>query len=806
MPDAYIGKEYTYCTWTDKLAATPDGAKAQPSIEASTAGQEVTPSAAAAAPARHPNKLQTLVRTQSTLMFWSRVRGGLPPQRGKSGRGVRLSELADMMDSGGGGGAGGGGAGNKPGCLMRRSVNLKATRPRTEIRIPPDENLLSQFVEKTPLDKAIQCSPSMSEHWVSTEHSEKHSQGVNHVEGGWPKDINAMEPDQTQRFRKKIEKEEGFVQTVKELGNVMTHCIMQNNAVDIYQDYFDTSSHVAVTESTGKLDTDSDSPSAKIVSTEHSEKHSQGVNHVEGGWPKDINAMEPDQTQRFRKKIEKEEGFVQTVKELGNVMTHCIMQNNAVDIYQDYFDTSSHVAVTESTGKLDTDSDSPSAKIVAVFKDFSETTAGACGMSGDKRSACKVSWSPDAGRKLAVAYAVVHFSGVKPDIAKESCVWDIDNVSNKLPLPPNMPCTSCPNIALASGFHLMCLVNTMPENANVPELVLESKTNLVALEFNPKDCNILAGGMDKGQVCWWDIRRGPVPVETTPVHVSHTEPVYSLTWINSKQGTEWFTAANDGKVSKVALCTRKAKNPAERILNVYGAHAGPVYAVQRNPSALKNFLTIGDWSAKIWAEDVRDSAIISTKAQPARLIDGCWNPTRPCTFYTANLNGVLDAWDILAYHSKPIFSLQVTFFFFFLELIFIHFNMMHSQVCDEGLQCIRVEESGHLLAAGSVEGNTYLIQVSESLNRMSKNERTLMTAVSNPILLLEREAHREKLLEQRVKEQRVRERSSGRVANNTPGTPGPNHEERFLMPMDHEAMEKAKKDYLSAVKATIFKL
>ena len=55
------------------------------------------------------------------------------------------------------------------------------------------------------------------------------------------------------------------------------------------------------------------------VSTEHSEKHSQGVNHVEGGWPKDINPAEADQTQRFRKKIEKEDGFVQTIKELGNV-------------------------------------------------------------------------------------------------------------------------------------------------------------------------------------------------------------------------------------------------------------------------------------------------------------------------------------------------------------------------------------------------------------------------------------------------------------------------------------------------------
>ena len=71
---------------------------------------------------------------------------------------------------------------------------------------------------------------------------------------------------------------------------------------------------------------------------------------------------------------------------------------------------------------------------------------------------------------------------------------------------------------------------------------------------------------------------------------------------------------------KVALCTRKAKNPSERILSLYSAHGGPVYAVQRNPMALKNFLTVGDWSAKIWAEDVRDSAIICTKSVKLNII------------------------------------------------------------------------------------------------------------------------------------------------------------------------------------------
>ena len=34
---------------------------------------------------------------------------------------------------------------------------------------------------------------------------------------------------------------------------------------------------------------------------------SQGMNHFEGGWPKDINPAEHDQTMRFRKKIEKDD-------------------------------------------------------------------------------------------------------------------------------------------------------------------------------------------------------------------------------------------------------------------------------------------------------------------------------------------------------------------------------------------------------------------------------------------------------------------------------------------------------------------
>lgn len=55
------------------------------------------------------------------------------------------------------------------------------------------------------------------------------------------------------------------------------------------------------------------------ANTERVEVESRGVNHVEGGWPRDINPQELEQTSRFRKKVEKEENYVNTITHLGAV-------------------------------------------------------------------------------------------------------------------------------------------------------------------------------------------------------------------------------------------------------------------------------------------------------------------------------------------------------------------------------------------------------------------------------------------------------------------------------------------------------
>lgn len=45
-----------------------------------------------------------------------------------------------------------------------------------------------------------------------------------------------------------------------------------------------------------------------------------------------------------------------------------------------------------------------------------------------------------------------------------------------------------------------------------------------------------------------------------------------------------------------------------------GKHHGPIYSIQRNPTQNKYFMTVGDWTARIWAEDLK-TPIMTTKAR-----------------------------------------------------------------------------------------------------------------------------------------------------------------------------------------------
>ena len=174
-------------------------------------------------------------------------------------------------------------------------------------------------------------------------------------------------------------------------------------------------------------------------------------------------------------------------------------------------------------------------------------------------------------------------------------------------------------------------------------------------------------------------------------------------------------------------------------LSVYdqgpGKHHGPIYSIQRNPANTKCFLTVGDWTARIWNEDLK-TPIMTTKYHSSYLTAGCWSPTRAGVFFVTRMDGVVDIWD---------------YFYRQNEVAYSH------KVGDAMLSSVAVQGGGKLVAMGDVTGTVSLLELCESLAASQMNERK---AIEN---MFDRESKQEKNLELRerdLKRQRQQETDS----------------------------------------------
>jgi len=363
------------------------------------------------------------------------------------------------------------------------------------------------------------------------------------------------------------------------------------------------------------------------ANTEMVEYRNSGMFHLEGGWPKDIDFTEVEHTIRYRKKIEKDEDYINAIAQLGAQVEELIKQNNAIDIYEEYFQGS----------VVDHSSEQPYAKTLTVFRDPAQ-------QKGVRRSSSYISWHPDGARKLAVSYSILEFQRQPEGMPVSSYVWDVNN--------PNTPDTE-----LTPASQMVCAV------------------------YNPKDPNVLVSGLYNGQLCYWDSRKSTRAIDSSPIENSHRDPVYDIVWLQSKTGSECASCSTDGSAfwwdirrmgepvdtltlqekngnvvlgavcmeyepaagptkfmcgteqGTVLLCNRKAKNPQDRVGASYSGHHGPVYALERNPFFHKYFVSIGDWTARIWMEDLK-TPIMTTKYHSSYLMGGTWSPTRPGVFFT----------------------------------------------------------------------------------------------------------------------------------------------------------------------------
>ncbi|KAI9006926.1 WD40-repeat-containing domain protein [Hyaloraphidium curvatum] len=427
------------------------------------------------------------------------------------------------------------------------------------------------------------------------------------------------------------------------------------------------------------------------ANTEHATHQSVAVQHSEGGWPRDVDSADNEQTARFRKKVEKDEGFAKSVKSLAETVEHAIMQNNAIDIYEEYFPGEREDLVQEQ----------PSAQNIGRYLYPHESPP----------SATHTSWYPEEGHRFAVSYACLEFQKPWPHGIPNALIWNVDR-------------------------------------HNVPDQVLSPSSALVQLKYNPKDPHILLGGCHNGTLAFWDTRKGAQAVESSSKKLSHGEPVFDVSWIQSKTGTECFSVSTDGWVKwwdtrhladpvdslamdvekngklvggtcldydlslptkfligteagSILACNRKLKAASERIQHTYSAHFTRVCAVKRNAFFPKAFLSVGDWTAKIWTEDVRTS-IFSTARAPSYLTDCAWSPSRPAVFATAQMGGSVDFWDYLRTHLRPVFSFQVS----------------KAPICS-----VKFQDRGLALAAAAQDGAVTVLAVNDALGVQHKDEK-----------------------------------------------------------------------------------
>lgn len=84
----------------------------------------------------------------------------------------------------------------------------------------PNRGFFKEYILRNPTDRETQKSRQMSASEANTERAVFEHKGVNHTEGGWPKDVNLADPEQTVRYKRKIEKDESYIVQVMSLTKV----------------------------------------------------------------------------------------------------------------------------------------------------------------------------------------------------------------------------------------------------------------------------------------------------------------------------------------------------------------------------------------------------------------------------------------------------------------------------------------------------------------------------------------------------------------------------------------------------------
>ena len=491
--------------------------------------------------------------------------------------------------------------------------------------------------------------------------------------------------------------------------------------------------------------------SSHMVNTEKIPTKTITLSHLEGGWPEDvINHSEPEKVQREMKgwvrAKEKGDKFELKIRELIANTEKIIHQNQLMDVYEEYFDER----------KKEIISDNFEANIKMVFKDPEPY----------KRSVVKVAWivpeEKEEQTRIAVAYKLSkeQTEDIPPNYLPPALVWDIEK--------PNAPINTIRHTSeiVTVAFnnkhsHILgvgCANGTagvydLDENKWIGFTKVENSHTEPVSDFvwlKSKNSNEFVTASTDGSVIWWEIKDKDCLVSLKgiqlPVDIDmQTEKALLLTNtekitidgeekdITKEYGGTRIDNSTDAGAAKFLLATEqgtifivnKKKTEGEigqKLGLTSGRHLGPIVGMQRNPTNFKFILTVGDWTARIWTEDLKTPILIS-KYFPAYLTDCLWTP-RIGMFLVSRSDGWINGYDLCYKINETTFEYKVT---------------------DASLTTMSLSTKGDKLLVGDEAGIVSLIKLSKSFYVMADKEE-LDLKKNNLNKFFEREQTKEKVL------------------------------------------------------------
>lgn len=452
------------------------------------------------------------------------------------------------------------------------------------------------------------------------------------------------------------------------------------------------------------------------VETDNATFEDRGMFHYEGGWPKEVNMNDEEQTLRHRKKVERDDNWGTEVKELIRFTNTVAAQNNAINIYNHFFD------------------DLPADMGRTICMPFKSRTINIIhDLWLPPRHMSIINWMPN-DNSILTQYTNLYTQR-----------------NEDVRLTPKGD-----SMGSSNAFYLWDITNPIK-----PLYYYDSIEVIKVAAICPKEESNLAGGTLTGKVCTWDVFENGMLTSICPMEAAHREQCSAITWVHSKSNTEFYTASLDGSVkfwdtrdlkvptNEIYLepnpmylqnrqdahgCTvlefeytipvrfiagsdlghvfvgnRKGINPVEMLPGNFPICCGPIRTIHRNPFFVKNFLIVGDWRARIWCEEVKNRPSTMYVKKRTQLMCGAWSTGRASLFVTGDMDGVLDFWDFLLDQRKPIYSLNF----------------------QSTITAVVFKPGGEFLSISLANGDTHIMNLDDAMKRTTSKEKALMAAVSS---------------------------------------------------------------------------